>query len=68
MIQETKRIRKVPLHEELERNYKESFLTPTLEKRKKHLASLRDLHKPVRQDEIIEHRKKFDEIVTEKII
>lgn len=39
---------------------------PNLEQKKKRLASIRDLHKPVRLDEIMEHKRKMDEIVQKK--
>jgi hypothetical protein len=38
-----------------------------IDKRKRHLRSLRDLHKPLDHEDILEHSKKIDEIVKEKV-
>lgn len=38
-----------------------------MEKRKRHLQSLRDLHKPLNHEEILEHGKKFEETLKEKL-
>ena len=34
-----------------------------MEKRKKHLQSLRDLRQPIKEGELDEHSKKFEELV-----
>lgn len=38
-----------------------------MDKRKKHLQSLRDLRLPLNHEELIEHAKKMDDLVNEKV-
>lgn len=65
MIENTKKIEK-PRYRTIEKKYEEKVLMPTLENKKKMLASIRDLHKPIRLDEIQEHKKRMDEIIEQK--
>ena len=61
MVENTKKIEK-PKFRDIQKNYQSKVLMPTLEQKKKRLASIRDLHKPISLDEIMEHKKKMDEI------
>lgn len=61
MNENTKKIER-PKFRKIQKNYNNKVLMPGLEQKKKRLASLRDLHKPIRMDEILEHKRKMDEI------
>lgn len=61
MHENTKKIQK-PMLEDIKDYYNDKVLMPALEQKKKRLASIRDLHKPIRMDEILEHKHKMDEI------
>jgi len=65
MIENTKKI-ETPKFRSIQKNYSKKILMPNLEQKKKRLASIRDLHKPIRLDEIMEHKRKMDEIVQNK--
>ena len=65
MIENTKKIEK-PLYRTIQNEYEEKVMMPILEQKKKVLASIRDLHKPIRLEEINDYKKKIDEIVNEK--
>jgi hypothetical protein len=65
MIENTKKIEK-PMFRSIEKQYKNKVLMPNLEQKKKALASIRDLHRPIRIDEIRDHKKKIDEIIDQK--
>lgn len=66
MIENTKKIER-PKFKDIQEKYHEKVLMPTLEQKKKALASIRDLHKPIRLDEIQEHKRRIDEIVEKRI-
>ncbi|CAI2363963.1 unnamed protein product [Moneuplotes crassus] len=57
----TKKIEK-PHFRKIQKNYTDKVLMPNLEQKKKKLAMIRDMHKPIDMDEIFEHKKKMDEI------
>ena len=63
MNENTKKIERPKYVTTIQHNYEEKVLMPSLEMKKKTLASIRDLHKPIRIDEIREYSKKMDEIV-----
>jgi hypothetical protein len=65
MIENTKKIEK-PRYKKLEKDFKRNILMPNLEEKKQALASIRNLYKPIRLDEIKEHKNKMDEIIEEK--
>ena len=65
MVENTKKIEK-PMYRSIQNDYDEKVLMPSLEQKKKALASIRDLHKPIRLDEINDFKQKIDEIVNEK--
>jgi hypothetical protein len=65
MNENTKKIER-PKYATIQHNYSEKVLMPALDKKKKALASIRDLHKPIRLDEIKEYKGKMDEIVEQK--
>lgn len=65
MLEETRKVARNPLYKQIETRYHEDEETE-IEKRKRHLQSLRDLRQPLNRDEILEHSKKMDEIVREK--
>lgn len=65
MIENTKKIEK-PRFRTIQHNYEEKVLMPNLDQKKKALASIRELHKPIRLDEINEHKKRMDEIIEKK--
>lgn len=65
MLEESKKISKTPLFKQLEERYNEREISE-IEKRKKHLQSLRDLRQPIKFDEIEEHSKKFEELAKKK--
>jgi hypothetical protein len=60
MNEETKKIRK-PLFNQMNERYKE-VEEEEQEKRKMHIQSIRDLHKPMNHDEILEHGKRMEEL------
>ncbi|CDW82839.1 UNKNOWN [Stylonychia lemnae] len=55
-----------PLYKKLEYRYKD-LEDSEIEKRKKHLQSLRELHQPIDRSDILEHSRKMEEIVREKV-
>jgi hypothetical protein len=65
MLEETRKIVRNPLYKQIEQRFNEDEESE-IEKRKRHLQSLRDLRQPLNHDEIQEHAKKMDEIVKEK--
>lgn len=65
MIENTKKIEK-PKFMTIQHEYEEKVMMPILEQKKKVLASIRDLHKPIRLDEINDYKKQIDKIVNEK--
>lgn len=65
MIENTKKIER-PKFRTIQHNYEEKVLMPALEQKKKALASIRDLHRPIRLDEINEHKKRIDELIEQK--
>ena len=63
MLEETRKISaQTPLFKRLEEKFKEDEVSE-MEKRKKHLQSLRDLRQPIKEGELDEHSKKFEELV-----
>jgi hypothetical protein len=65
MIENTRKI-EAPRYKEIEKSYETNVLMPTLEQKKKALASIRDLHKPIRMNYIMEHKKKIDKIIEKR--
>lgn len=65
MLEETKKVQRNPLFKQIKQKYEEDEESE-IDKRKRHLQSLRDLRQPLNRDEILEHSKKMDEIVKEK--
>lgn len=65
MIENTKKIEK-PKFRSIQNNYKEKVLMPNLDQKKKALASIRDLHRPISLEEINEHKKRIDEIIEKR--
>lgn len=65
MIENTKKIEK-PKFRTIEHNFEEKVLMPNLEQKKKALATIRELHKPIRLDEINDFKQRIDEIVNDK--
>jgi hypothetical protein len=65
MNENTRKI-EAPRYKEIEKSYETNVLMPTLEQKKKTLASIRDLHKPIRMNYIMEHKKKIDKIIEKK--
>ena len=55
MIENTKKIEK-PLYRTIQNEYEEKVMMPILEQKKKVLASIRDLHKPIRLEEINDYK------------
>lgn len=51
----------------MESKFKLEIEESEIEKRKLHLKSLRDLHKPLNHEEILEHSKKMEELSKEKL-
>lgn len=66
MLQETKKVQKNPLFRQIETKYKEDE-DSEIEKRKRHLQSLRELRAPLDHDEIVEHSKKTEELAKERL-
>ncbi len=66
MQEETKKINKKPMFRVINEQY-ETTKESELDSRKKHLASIRDLHQPLDHEALVEHKKKMDEIVKEKV-
>lgn len=65
MNENTKKIER-PRYTTIQKEYKQKVLMPALDKKKEMLKSIRDLHKPIRLDEINEYKRKIDEIVEKK--
>eukprot|EP00347_Sterkiella_histriomuscorum_P020948 403335841 len=65
MLEETRKVQKNPLYRQIEQKFHEDEESE-IEKRKRHLQSLRDLRQPLNREEILEHGKKMDDIVKEK--
>lgn len=67
MIEETRKINRNPSYKQIEQKFKLEYEDSEIEKRKLHLKSLRDLHKPINHDELLEHSKKMEELTKEKL-
>lgn len=65
MNENTKKI-EPPMYRNIQKSYSKNVLMPSLEQKKKALASIRDLHRPIQIEEILEHKKKIDEIIEKK--
>jgi hypothetical protein len=65
MNENTKKIER-PRYREIQKDYNKKVLMPILDQKKKMLASIRDLHKPIRLDEINEHKRRIDEVIEQK--
>lgn len=57
-----KQVQKKKMFNEMEQRYKTNVELPELERKKKTLDAIRDLHKPLKRDEIEEHGRKMEEI------
>jgi hypothetical protein len=67
MIQETKKISKrTKLYEELEKKFIDENEKESEAKRLEKLKEIKALRQPVRQDEIINHAKKYEEVLRQK--
>eukprot|EP00347_Sterkiella_histriomuscorum_P011753 403371232 len=66
LVEEQKKVNKNPLFKQIEYKFKDQE-DSEIEKRKKHLQSLRELHQPIERSELYEHSRKMEEIVKEKI-
>lgn len=68
MINETKkRVRKSPMHSQIELEFKEKYIMPELEQRKQQLAQIRNFHQPIRLTNIKEHAEEKKELLKQKL-
>jgi hypothetical protein len=51
------------LYEEIEERYRKDVLMPELERKKRNLETIRQLHKPIKKEELDEHEKNYQEKV-----
>src|SRR5574343_1243916 len=58
----SKKTAQKPLYKQMEDNYKQQVLLPTLEQQKAELAKKRIQYQPINIEEIKEHSKKHEEI------
>jgi len=58
---------KKPLFKELETKFKKGFVIPELEERKKKLQEIRDFHKPISKQELIEHEQKVQKVLEDRV-
>lgn len=54
---------KKPMFKEMEAKFKKGFVIPELEERKKKLQDIRNFHKPITKEDIMEHEQKVTKIV-----
>ena len=67
MKEETKKlVQKEPYFKKIENRYEQKVLMPTLEEKKKQLATIRSLHSPINTDSLLEHSKKVQALAEEK--
>jgi len=57
---------KKPLYKEIEDNFKKGVLLPELNEKKRRLQEIRDFHKPIRIDELLEHEQKVKKALEEQ--
>ena len=66
MLTETRKIQKTPLFKQIECKFQEDEQSE-MEKRKRHLQSIRELKlAPIDHEEMVEHGKKVEEMAREK--
>ena len=56
-------VSKTPMYKQIEKKYSEKVLMPSLNQKKKILASLWDLHAPLNHEELMEYWQKMDQKV-----
>jgi hypothetical protein len=68
MVQETKkRVRRSPMHSQIELEFKEKYEMPELEQRKQQLAQIRNFHQPIRLTNIKQHAEEKKELLKQKL-
>jgi len=57
---------KKPMYRQIQDNFKKAIVIPELEERKKKLQEIRDFHKPIYREDIIEHQQKVQKAFDDK--
>lgn len=54
-----------PLYRQLEERYYQKHVIPVIEEKKQKLKEIRDLHRPIRRDDLLDHEKKLQKQMEE---
>jgi hypothetical protein len=59
-------IEKKPMFKDMEDKFKKGFVIPELEDRKKKLQDIRDFHKPIQKEDLLQHEQKVIKLAEER--